>query len=90
MCTGTILNLGIPMIVIADSSSASTDGEELLKAKGVQLVICNDTKCMDMMSTWIKENPGIWNGEVPGITDGAWTDKQPKSMLMMGTAKDAL
>ncbi len=73
MCTGAILKFGIPMVIVADSSSASADGEELLISKGVQVIGCNDDRCISMMSGWIKENPGVWTGEVPGLTDGAWT-----------------
>ena len=69
MCTGAILRLGIPMVVVADSQSMSSEGEELLRSRGVQVIACNDTTCTDMMGTWIKDNPGIWNGDIPGIMD---------------------
>ena len=39
--------------------------EELLRSKGVQVVVLNDKDCIDLMKRYIEENP-----EVRGISAG--------------------
>ncbi len=66
MCAGAILLNNIPRVVIGENKTF-TQSESLLKEKGVELVIINDQKCIDLMLAFILDNPKLW-GEDIGLT----------------------
>jgi cytosine/creatinine deaminase len=66
MCTGAILLYGIPKVVIGENRTF-LGAEDLLRATGVELVVVNDQRCVDMMTGFIEVRPDLWNednGEV--------------------------
>lgn len=63
MCTGTILLYKIPRVVIGENKNFKGN-EELLKARGVEVIILNDPETIQMMKTFIKENPSLWNEDI--------------------------
>ena len=63
MCSGAILLYGIPRVVIAEN--VNFVGEEaLLKSRGVELEVLQDADCIEMMKTFIEENPTLWNEDI--------------------------
>jgi cytosine/creatinine deaminase len=66
MCAGAILLNNIPRVVIGENKTFE-QSELLLKQKGVEVVILNDQKCMDMLLDFILKNPTLW-GEDIGLT----------------------
>jgi cytosine/creatinine deaminase len=66
MCAGAILLNNIPRVVIGENKTFE-QSESDLRHKGVDLVILNDKKCIDMMLNFIINNPKIW-GEDIGLT----------------------
>ncbi len=71
MCTGAILMYGIPAVIIAEHDNYLSPGEELLASKGVKVTVVNNHKCIQTMSSWIKEHPQIWHEDVAGNVNGA-------------------
>ncbi len=71
MCTGAILMYGIPTVIIAEHQNYLSPGEELLRSKGVQVIVMNDHKCTQTMSKWIEEHPTVWHEDVAGNVQGA-------------------
>jgi len=63
MCTGAILLYGIPKVVIAENSTFMGE-EELLKSRGVEVVVENNIECINMMENFIKEKPTLWNEDI--------------------------
>ena len=63
MCTGAILLYGIPKVIIGENRTY-LGAEELLKQNGVEVVVLNDTECIQMMEQFIKTNPGLWNEDI--------------------------
>lgn len=63
MCTGAILLYGIPKVIIGENRTFK-GSEELLKEKGVEVVVVNDKECIDMMSNFINDNPSLWNEDI--------------------------
>lgn len=63
MCTGAILLYGIPKVVIGENKTFLGD-EDLLKARGVEVVVLNDEVCIEMMEKFIKEKPALWNEDI--------------------------
>jgi len=63
MCTGAIMLYGIPKVFIGENRTY-LGAEELLKQNGVEVVVLNDTECIQMMEQFIKTNPGLWNEDI--------------------------
>lgn len=63
MCTGAILLYEIPRVVIGENRTFM-GGEELLRARGVEVVVLNDGECVEMMRAFIAANPALWNEDI--------------------------
>lgn len=63
MCSGAILLYGIPKVVIGENKTFMGE-EELLKSRGVELVILQNQICMDLMKDFIAANPALWSEDI--------------------------
>lgn len=63
MCSGTILLYGIPRVVIGENETFKGE-EELLRSRGVELIVVDNQKCKDLMKEFIQENPELWNEDI--------------------------
>ena len=63
MCTGTIILYGIPKVVIGEHMTFLGE-EDLLRAKGIEVVVLNDEECIAMMTKFINEKPQLWNEDI--------------------------
>lgn len=63
MCSGTILLYGIPKVVIGENQTFMGD-EDLLRARGVEVIVLNNKRCKELMDTFIAENLTLWNEDI--------------------------
>jgi cytosine deaminase len=63
MCTGAILLYGIPRLVIGENRTF-VGGEDLLRARGVEVVILDSAECHDLLQDFIREQPEVWNEDI--------------------------
>ncbi|MBW7914134.1 MAG: nucleoside deaminase [Taibaiella sp.] len=63
MCTGAILLYGIPKVVIGENSTFMGE-EELLKSRGVEVVVLNDEECRRLMNEFISTKPELWKEDI--------------------------
>jgi cytosine deaminase len=63
MCTGAILLYKIPRVVVGENRTFY-GGEDLLRARGVDVVVLDDAGCVDLMSSFIADSPGLWNEDI--------------------------
>lgn len=63
MCSGAILLYGIPKVIIGENKTFMGE-EELLKSRGVEVIVLNDEECTKMMTNFIKEKPELWNEDI--------------------------
>ena len=63
MCTGAILLYGIPRLVIGENRTF-VGGEDLLRARGVEVVNLDSQDCFDLLNGFIAEHPEIWNEDI--------------------------
>ncbi|MGB6222542.1 MAG: nucleoside deaminase [Haloferula sp.] len=63
MCSGAILLYGIPKVVVGENKTFMGE-EELLRSRGVEVVVVDDSECIDMMETFIREKPELWNEDI--------------------------
>ncbi len=63
MCTGTIIQFGIPRVVVGENTTFGGN-EELLRSRGVEVVIANDADCISLMQRFIREKPELWAEDI--------------------------
>jgi creatinine deaminase len=63
MCAGTIVQFGIPCVVIGENRNFGGN-EGFLRERGVEVEILNDVRCIELMERCIRERPEIWNEDI--------------------------
>ncbi len=63
MCTGAILLYKIPRVVIGENVTFMGE-EQLLRERGVAVVVLQDARCIAMMKQFIAEKPELWNEDI--------------------------
>ena len=63
MCSGAILLYGIPKIVIGENKTFLGD-EALLKSRGITVKVENNIECIELMESFISNNPKLWNEDI--------------------------
>jgi cytosine/creatinine deaminase len=65
MCAGTIVQFGIPRVVIGENKSFPGN-IEFLREHGVEVVLLNDSQCESLMKRFITEKPNLWEEDIAG------------------------
>ena len=65
MCAGTIVQFGIPKVVIGENKTFAGN-IEFLEKHGVDVVLLNDPQCELLMKKFISENPELWDEDIAG------------------------
>ena len=63
MCSGAILLYGIPKVVIGENRTFCGP-ENYIKSRGVEISVVNNNECCELMETFIKKNPTLWNEDI--------------------------
>ena len=63
MCSGTIVQFGIPRVVIGENTNFGGN-EQFLKERGVEVMLANDPGCIALMERFIRENPELWAEDI--------------------------
>lgn len=67
MCTGAILLYGIPRVIIGENRTF-VGGENLLRSRGVEVVVVDDPRCVELMQEFIAAESQLWNEDI-GVVD---------------------
>ena len=59
MCAGTIVQFKIPKVVVGESETF-TGARIFMESHGVEVVDLQDSDCIAMMESFIRENPKLW------------------------------
>lgn len=59
MCTGTMLQFKIGRVVVGDTVNSSGN-EELLKERGVEVIVMDDPDCVALVKKFREEKPELW------------------------------
>lgn len=65
MCAGTIVQFGIPRVVIGEATNFAGN-MEFLQAHDVEVTLLNDLACIELMSRFIRERPELWDEDIAG------------------------
>lgn len=63
MCTGTALLYRIPRVVIGENRNF-LGAEDLFLDRGVELVVLDDPRCIELMRRFVEEHPDLWNEDI--------------------------
>ena len=63
MCAGTIVQFGIPRVVIGDTQNFGGN-EEFLRQRGVEVILAEDPDCIALMQRFITEKPELWAEDI--------------------------
>lgn len=63
MCAGAVLLYGIPRVVVGEHHTFLGD-EELLRSRGVEVVVADDPECRKLMETFIARRPDVWHEDI--------------------------
>jgi len=67
MCAGAILLYKIPRVVVGENRTFY-GGEDLLRSRGVEVIVLDDAECVAMMTEFIAGEPALWNEDI-GVAD---------------------
>ncbi len=65
MCAGTIVQFGIPRVVVGEDQSFKGN-IDFLRAHGVEVVLLDDAGCKALMQRFIREKPELWDEDIAG------------------------
>jgi creatinine deaminase len=63
MCTGTIIQFGIPRVIIGENRNF-LGNEDFLRSKGVEIIVVDDPDCIALMARFIEESPDLWAEDI--------------------------
>ena len=63
MCSGTILLYGIPKVIVGENETFLGE-EALLTERGIEVIVVNDSRCKELMRSFIEANPDLWNEDI--------------------------
>ena len=63
MCTGAILLYKIPRVVIGENRTF-VGAEDLLRSRGVEVIVADDAECVALMTEFIAAEPALWNEDI--------------------------
>ncbi|TNE62823.1 MAG: nucleoside deaminase [Alphaproteobacteria bacterium] len=70
MCAGTIVQFGVPRVVIGEAENFGGN-EDFLRARGVEVIRLDDPACTGLMARFIAEKPALWDEDIAGNDSGA-------------------
>jgi len=63
MCSGAILLYGIPRVVVGENRTFLGE-EDLLRARGVDVLVVQDPRCIALMESFIAAHPELWREDI--------------------------
>jgi cytosine deaminase len=63
MCTGTAVLHRIPRVIIGEHETF-LGREDWLRAEGVEVILANDPRCIQLMRDFIAHRPELWNEDI--------------------------
>ena len=63
MCSGAILLYGVRRVIIGENETFLGE-EELLRSRGVTLEVRQDSRCIRLLTGFIRTHPELWNEDI--------------------------
>jgi cytosine deaminase len=68
MCAGTIVQFGIPRVVVGEARTF-TGNMEFLRSRSIRVDLLDDPNCTALMERFISERPELWDEDIAGQTN---------------------
>lgn len=68
MCSGTVVQFGIPRVVVGENRNFGGN-IEFLRSHGVEVELLNDPACEELMARFIREQPALWSEDIAGRSE---------------------
>ncbi len=62
-CSGLVRQFGIGTVVVGEAVNFQ-GGIDWLRENGVEVIDMNSQECIEMLATYIKEHPEVWNEDI--------------------------
>jgi cytosine deaminase len=63
MCSGAVLLYGIPRVVVGEHRTFRGP-EEHVRSRGVEVVVADDERCVELMARFAADEPALWNEDI--------------------------
>ena len=63
MCTGTALLYRIPRVIVGENRNF-LGAEDLFRQHAIELVVLDDSECIQMMADFVRQHPDLWNEDI--------------------------
>jgi cytosine deaminase len=63
LCSGAAVQFGVPKVIVGESVNFK-GGPDFMRSHGIDVVDLADPECIEMMGTFIKEHPELWNEDI--------------------------
>jgi len=63
LCAGAVVQFGIKKVVVGESVTFS-GAKKFMEEHGVEVIDLSDQDCVQMMETFIAEEPKLWNEDI--------------------------
>jgi cytosine/creatinine deaminase len=63
MCSGAIILYGVPRVVVGENETFMGE-EKLLRSRGVEVEVVQDSTCQALMREFIRSHPDLWNEDI--------------------------
>jgi creatinine deaminase len=67
MCSGAILLYSIPSVIVGENTTFLGE-EELLRSRGVSVVVVQDAECIRLMADFIQAHRDLWHEDIGSST----------------------
>jgi cytosine/creatinine deaminase len=63
LCAGAVVQFGIRKVIVGESRTFP-GAAEFMRSHGVEVIDVDDAQCIQMMETFIREKPELWNEDI--------------------------
>ena len=63
LCAGAVVQFGITKVIVGESRTFA-GAADLMRSHGVEVIDLDLPECIEMMRTFIRENPALWNEDI--------------------------
>ena len=67
MCTGAALLYKIRRVVVGENINFNSFAEGVMAGQGVAVEVVQDPACVEMMASFIKEQPDLWTEDIHDV-----------------------
>jgi creatinine deaminase len=63
MCSGAIVLYKIPKVIVGENRTF-LGAEDYMRSNGIQVEVLQDAECVELMTSFIRANPALWNEDI--------------------------